>query len=173
MGGVEAWRPVVAVSVGVLPLVALAVAGLARWRRGQPAAWRRSLAEVGMVVGTLPWLWMTLTPQPAPTPRRLRLVPLLDIANLVTGDPVFAVTQVGGNLLVFAAFGYFAPRRWSIGPAAVVGIAAAAAAAVETTQYVLAIGRVSSVDDVLLNAAGAGLAALLSRFRSRPHSRRS
>lgn len=34
---------------------------------------------------------------------------------------------------------------------------------VEVAQYVLRLDRVSSVDDVLINAAGAGLAALASR----------
>ncbi|MFF5056526.1 hypothetical protein ACFY1S_25415 [Micromonospora sp. NPDC000663] len=35
-------------------------------------------------------------------------------------------------------------------------------------QYALRLDRASSVDDVLLNAAGAGLAALASRRRWRP-----
>ncbi|MFC5925572.1 VanZ family protein [Micromonospora vulcania] len=34
---------------------------------------------------------------------------------------------------------------------------------VETLQYALDLGRISSVDDVLLNATGAALAGLLSR----------
>ena len=33
----------------------------------------------------------------------------------------------------------------------------------ETLQYALALGRVSSVDDMLLDAAGAGLAGLTTR----------
>jgi glycopeptide antibiotics resistance protein len=36
-------------------------------------------------------------------------------------------------------------------------------AAIEITQYALDVGRVSSVDDVLLNATGALLAGLASR----------
>jgi len=42
-------------------------------------------------------------------------------------------------------------------------LAAACSTLIETGQYVLQLGRVSSVDDVLLNTAGAGLAALASR----------
>jgi glycopeptide antibiotics resistance protein len=34
---------------------------------------------------------------------------------------------------------------------------------IELAQYVFRLDRVSSVDDVLINAAGAGLAALASR----------
>jgi glycopeptide antibiotics resistance protein len=42
-------------------------------------------------------------------------------------------------------------------------VAATASVTVEILQYGLDLGRVSSIDDVLLNAAGAGLAALASR----------
>jgi glycopeptide antibiotics resistance protein len=43
------------------------------------------------------------------------------------------------------------------------GVAAAGSVLIETLQYVLPLARVASVDDVLLNSAGAGLAALASR----------
>jgi hypothetical protein len=164
-GGVQRWIPVVAVSLAVLPLGLLAVrVRTARLReRGlaSEVAVRRSVAEVGTIGGTLPWLWMILTPLPAP--RQVRPVPLLDIANLLAGAPLTAFFQIGGNLLVFAAFGLLAPVRWRIGAVAVTAIAAAGSVTVESLQYALNLGRVSSVDDVLLNAAGAGLAALLSR----------
>ena len=45
----------------------------------------------------------------------------------------------------------------------ILALAAGCSVLVETAQYVLPMDRVSSVDDVLLNAAGAGLAALVSR----------
>jgi glycopeptide antibiotics resistance protein len=45
----------------------------------------------------------------------------------------------------------------------ILALAAGCSILVETAQYVLRLDRVSSVDDVLLNAAGAGLAALASR----------
>jgi len=45
-----------------LPLAAVVVWALARRRRagGDSSAWRRSLAEVGIVHGTVPFLWMTM-----------------------------------------------------------------------------------------------------------------
>jgi glycopeptide antibiotics resistance protein len=46
---------------------------------------------------------------------------------------------------------------------AITGIAALGSATVETLQWVLGLGRVTSIDDVILNAMGAGLAALVSR----------
>lgn len=169
-GGVERWVPVVVVSIAALPLGVLAAITLARLRVGRGTAVgearRRSLAEVGLVAGTLPWVWMVLTPLPAP--RELRLVPLVDIVELLAGAPVTAFFQIVGNLLVFAAFGFFAPLRWAIGPAGVAAVAAVASVIVESLQFAPAIGRVSSVDDVLLNAAGAGLAAFAGRRVVRP-----
>jgi VanZ like family len=164
-GGILRWVPVVVISIAVFPLgllVARRLEGRAV-RRGVPpgVARRRALAEVGMVGGTAPWIWMILTPLPAP--RDVRLTPLRDVAELLADTPAAAFFQIVGNLLVFAALGFFAAARWRIGVLAVVGLAAAASLTVEALQYALALGRVSSVDDVLLNAAGAGIAALLSR----------
>jgi hypothetical protein len=177
-GGIQRWVPVVVIAIAALPLVVLATLVLAR-RRGdglssrpetrpdtraqsRPQARRRAMAEVGMVAGTLPWIWMILTPLPAA--RQVHLVPFVDVADLLAGDPAFAFFQIVGNLLVFAAFGFFAPWRWpGLGVAWVAGVAAGASVVVETLQYSLALGRVSSVDDVLLNAAGAALAAAASR----------
>ena len=45
----------------------------------------------------------------------------------------------------------------------VLALAAGCSVLIETAQYVLQLDRVSSVDDVLLNATGAALAALASR----------
>ncbi|MCM0678885.1 VanZ family protein [Micromonospora phytophila] len=149
-----------------LPLLVLLTAVLARHRRdaATPAeSWRRSVAEVGAVAGTLPWVWMVLTPRPAP--RGVDLVPLHDLVDLLTGSPAYAVIQVVGNLLVFAAFGFFAPVRLAAlaGVGRLFLLGAAGSVLIEAAQYVLDLGRVSSIDDVLLNAAGAALAGLLSR----------
>src|SRR5690606_10006398 len=90
------------------------------------------------------------------------LVPLQDLAAIL-GDG--AVGQVVGNLLVFAALGFFAPVRYAALASVprVLALAAGCSFLVEAAQYALRLDRVSSVDDVLLNAAGAGLAALASR----------
>lgn len=156
----------VTASVVALPVAALVVAALAavRRRRGVPprVAWWRSVSEVGMVAGTLPWIRMILTPKDAP--RGVRLTPLGDLAAQLT-DPATLVVQVGGNLLVFAALGFFAPIRWPAlaGPGRLFVVGAACSILVELAQYTLDLGRVSSVDDVLVNASGAALASLLSR----------
>jgi glycopeptide antibiotics resistance protein len=145
-----------------LPLVALVVWVLARLRRaaGGASAWRLSLAEVGMVYGTVPLVWITMMPGVGAgvVSGRVSLVPLRD---LVTMGPL----GIGGNLLIFAALGFFAPMRFAALASVprILALGAGCSALVEIAQYVLRLDRVSSVDDVLVNAAGAVLAGLASR----------
>ncbi|SCL16094.1 VanZ like family protein [Micromonospora rhizosphaerae] len=160
------WGPVLVAVLAGLPVAALLTGVLAAGRRdARPIGerWRRSVAEVGAVAGTVPWVWMILTPRPAP--RQVDLVPLRDLADLLVGPPATVVVQVVGNLLVFAALGFFAPVRFAAlaGVGRLFLLGAAGSVLVESLQYLLDLGRVSSVDDVLLNAAGAALAGLLSR----------
>ncbi len=72
-----------------------------------------SLAEVGIVYGTAPWVWITMLPgaEAGTVPGRVSLVPLRDLLTILASGPLTATTQVGGNLLVFAALGFFAPLR--------------------------------------------------------------
>jgi len=164
-GDLERWLPVVLVAALAVPAV-IGVAWLlfrTRIRKGvgRTDALRRTVAEVGMVAGTVPWLWMILTPIPGEG--LVHLVPFEDLAGQLERPLSWVFFQVTGNLLVFAAFGLLAPVRWPIGPWRVLGIAALASASVEFLQWALDLGRVASVDDVLLNAGGAALAALCSR----------
>jgi hypothetical protein len=157
------------ITVAVLPLAGLTVWALARRRSvtGTTSAWRRSLAEVGIIYGTVPWVWMIMLPgaQAGAVPGRVSLLPLRDLITIFADGPARATGQIVGNLLVFAALGFFAPLRFPTLASVprILGLAAGCSALVETAQYALQLDRVSSVDDVLLNAAGAGLAALASR----------
>jgi hypothetical protein len=157
---------VVLVTVAGLPVAALVAWMLAR-HRGATDAWRRSLAEVGIVYGTVPWVWMILLPgsEAGGDHGRVSLIPLRDLIAVLADDPLTATRQVVGNLLVFAALGFLAPLRFAVLASVprILALAAGLSILVETAQYVLRLDRVSSVDDVLLNAAGAGLAALASR----------
>jgi hypothetical protein len=161
-GCFDTFNGVVLMTLVGLPLAVLVVWGLARRRRaaGVTSAWRMSLAEVGMVYGTVPFVWMTLMPGPGAgiVPGRVSLVPLRD---LVTMGPL----GIGGNLLIFAALGFFAPIRFAALTSVprILALGASCSILAETAQYVLRLDRVSSVDDVLLNAAGAVPAALASR----------
>jgi hypothetical protein len=173
------WHRCFATENGVLlmTLIGLPVAGLAVWvlarrRRaaGARSAWRLSLAEVGMVYGTAPFVWMTMMPgsRAGDVPGRVSLVPLRD---LVTMGSVGIVA----NLLIFAALGFFAPLRFAALASVprVLVLGAGCSVLVETAQYVFQLDRVSSVDDVLVNAVGAALAALAShrwwRTTAQPH----
>lgn len=149
------------ITVLALPLAALTVCVLARHRR----SWRTAVADVGMIYGTVPWVWMTLLPgsHAGDAPARVSLVPLHDLLTMPAG-------QIVGNLLVFAALGFLAPLRFAALASVprILALAAVCSILIEVSQYVFQLDRVSSVDDVLLNTAGAGLAALASR-RWKPH----
>ena len=162
---------VVLITVALLPITAAMVWVLARRRRAAGAsaatAWLQSTAEVGIAYGTLPWVWMILLPlRPVAGARgRVHLVPLMDLVAVIGQGPTTAIVQVVGNLLVFAALGFFAPIRFSAlaSIARILALGAGCSVVVEVAQYVLRLDRVTSVDDVLLNATGAVLAALASR----------
>jgi glycopeptide antibiotics resistance protein len=113
-----------------------------------------------MVYGTVPFVWLTTMPGSGAgvVPGRVSLVPLRDLVSM---GPL----GIAGNLLIFAALGFFAPLRFAALASVlrVLALGAGCSALVETAQYVLRLDRVSSVDDVLVNAAGAALAALASR----------
>ncbi|GGS01810.1 hypothetical protein GCM10010169_53220 [Micromonospora fulviviridis] len=168
-GWLGTFNGVVLLTVAALPLAALAVWALARRRsvRGATQPWRTSLAEAGIVYGTVPWVWMIMLPgdRAGAVPGRVSLVPLRDLFTVLAGGPLTVTVQIVGNLLVFAALGFLAPLRFAVLASVprILALAAACSALVEVAQYVLRLDRVSSVDDVLLNTAGAGLAALASR----------
>lgn len=161
-GCFDTFNGVVLITVVTLPLAALVAWALARRRRaaGVTSAWRMSLAEVGMVYGTVPFVWMVMMPGSGAglVPGRVSLVPLRD---LLTMGPLGIVA----NLLVFAALGFFAPLRFAALASLprILAFGAGCSILVETAQYVLRLDRVSSVDDVLVNTAGVVLAALASR----------
>jgi glycopeptide antibiotics resistance protein len=139
-----------------LPVAALVVAALALFR----GSWRNSLAEVGIVYGTVPMVWLTLMPGPGAgtVPGRLSLIPFVDLAGM-------GLLGIAGNLVILAALGFFAPIRFAALASVprILALAAGCSALIEITQYVLQLDRVTSVDDVLVNTAGAVLAGLASR----------
>lgn len=145
------------------PLALLAGWGLARVRASRgaaPAAARRTAwAEVGMVYGTVPWVWMTMLPgsRAGEVTGAVSLVPLRDLGTM---DDV----QIVGNLVLLAALGFLAPIRYAALASVprVLALGVGVSTLIEVLQYVLLLDRVSSIDDVLLNASGAVIAAALS-----------
>ncbi|MEV4513193.1 VanZ family protein [Dactylosporangium sp. NPDC049525] len=161
-GCLDTENGVLLVTLAGLPLAAAVGWALARRRQaaGVTSAWRMSLAEVGMVYGTVPFVWMTMMPGPGAgiVPGRVSLVPLRDLVTMGT-------LGIAGNLLILAALGFFAPMRFAslASVPRILALCAGCSVLVETAQYVFQLDRVSSVDDVLVNAAGGVLAALASR----------
>ncbi|WP_033343192.1 VanZ family protein [Catenuloplanes japonicus] len=157
-GCLDTENGVVLMTLAGLPLAALLAWALARGRG--PGGRRLALAEVGMVYGTVPFVWMTLMPGPGAgvVPGRVSLIPLRDLIGM-------GALGIGVNLLILAALGFFAPMRFAALASVprVLALGAGASLLIETGQYVLRLDRVSSVDDVLINAVGAALAALASR----------
>lgn len=165
---IRGWHDLVSTFTGVallavvtLPLAVLAACLLATARRraGHHHPWRTSLAQVGILHGTVPFVWMTMLPgsRAGEVVGAMSLVPLRDLESMDTG-------QVVGNLLILASLGFFLPL---LSPAwaslrRIVVLAAVCSGLIEVLQFALQLDRVTSVDDVLLNTAGAGLAALLS-----------
>lgn len=74
------------VTVAALPLAVVAAWCLARRRgaAGVRSAWRMSLAEAGIVYGTLPWVWITMLPGAwaGVVAGRVSLVPLQDLVTM-------------------------------------------------------------------------------------------
>jgi hypothetical protein len=154
---------IVVLTVLGLPVAALAVPVLALLRRGLGVAWRRawrtSLAEVAIVYGTVPGVMLTMVPG--------------SMAGLVVGSvslepfadmPTMGRIGIVGNLLLLAALGFFGPIRfrWLRSVWRVLALATAGSVTIEVLQYALMLDRVSSIDDVILNAGGAALAAIVS-----------
>lgn len=165
---------IVLLTVAAAPVAMLSVLVLGALRRlfgvAPGRAWGASLAEVAIVYGTVPGVLLTMVPGPMAglVDGSVSLTPLEDLPTMTT-------VGVVGNLLIFAAAGFFGPIRFralrSVGRVLALGIAGSVT--IETLQYVLRLDRVSSIDDVLLNAGGAAVAAVLSwpvwrRRRPRP-----
>jgi hypothetical protein len=161
---INTYETVALITLAALPLAVLIAWVLAHRRRRAghttTSAWRTSLAEVGILYGTLPWLWLTLLPVSSgrPVHGTVSLEPLRDLSTMPT-------YQIVGNLLVLVALGFFAPLRFTALASIprILAVAAVCSILIETSQYVLQLDRVSSVDDVLLNPVGAGVAACASR----------
>ncbi|HZM74613.1 MAG TPA: VanZ family protein [Candidatus Limnocylindrales bacterium] len=155
------WLHVWLWTLALLPVAVLAVVALARLRPS--GSWRLSLAEVGMVYLTLPWLWMILTPVKVPPDTVMtHWVPFEDLKNLFGTDQFWV--QFGGNLGVFFALGALAPVRTAalVRPWRLLALGAGCSLVVEVLQRLFVCGRVFSVDDVLLNAVGCLLGGIIT-----------
>lgn len=150
-------------TVLALPVTMLVVPMLTALRRALGVAprqaWRTSLLDVIILYGTVPCVMMTLVPSSSAgyLPGNISLVPFEDL-------PTMSPLGLVGNLLILATLGFFGPIRFRALRSVwrVLALTVAISVSIEVLQHVLPLGRVSSVDDVLLNAGGATVAAVLS-----------
>ncbi|MFF7850872.1 VanZ family protein [Streptomyces sp. NPDC007910] len=129
------------------------------------------------LLALVPFLLVTLA-HGYGTENRISAVPLREILDAsahadVDLSDARAVNLVG-NVLLLVPFGTAAafvwPGRRRVLKTALTG--AALSVTVEVAQYALSLGRVTSVDDVLLNTSGAALGAVLvRRWTRRPRPR--
>ena len=110
---------------------------------------------------------LVAAPQPGRPGGAVRLVPGTDLGVALQAAPgdLLPWLQLVGNLLLLAPFGALVPVRlaafasWS----RIASGALLLTCGIEFLQWTVLTGRVVSADDVLLNATGALLGALLSR----------
>lgn len=143
---------------------ATVLANAARRQPGRPVLRRDTLADIALIAGTVPWLILMLWPRPG-EPSSISVIPLSDLADQLREDRVSAAFQIGANLAVFAVAGFLGPIRWPVlrSPLLVAALGFGCSALMETAQYALGLGRIASVDDVLLNGGGMLMAYRLGR----------
>ncbi|MFJ2828754.1 VanZ family protein [Streptomyces sp. NPDC087263] len=140
------------------------------------ASWRLAVLDGLLAASVLPFLYATLS-QGYGTGRTLSLIPFDELSSSLgtTQMALSGVTllNIGGNVALLFAFGLLLPlrSRWCSGFGRVAMVTALLSTGVEAAQYVLDVGRVSSVDDVLINVVGAMAGAQVSRrwWLSRRH----
>lgn len=156
--------------VALVVAVATAVLWRSLSRRGQ-----RVVAWLWLLTATAAVVLVTLTPQ---TPmidknnvvitRALEIVPFQELYYAAFSSVSWrvAVEQIGGNILLFLPVGIGlallklrAPRGLAFGFVAGAGLGIM----IESLQWILGLGRVSSVDDVILACLGTGIGNLVGQ----------
>lgn len=111
-------------------------------------------------------LLLTLMPNGSLHGRTLNLVPLRDMWRTLTNsiDWSVPVAQLGGNVLpVFPVGLLLALRRPDLRASWMIAALLALTGSIEALQYLLGVGRVASIDDVMLGTLGGFLGCLVGR----------
>lgn len=131
---------------------------------------RRALLSTGidvmLVFSLLGIVLVTLWPRPwAYRAASIQLVPLVDSMDILfhSVDWSVPVRNLGCNILLFIPYGFFITWRFGHKRRVLFALITGAVVSVliEAMQYVLPLGRISSVDDVLFNTLGALLGSAL------------
>lgn len=160
---------------GFTPLVsvflpaAAAVAGISlllRQLAGSCNALAESVLDAALGYSALCVAFLVFTPQRG-TASRLHLELGEDVRTALAAGTTECTPwlQLAGNLLLLAPLGALVPRRisWFNSTARIAAGGLLLAGFIELVQFLLVPGRVSSVDDIVLNALGAVLGGLFAR----------
>ncbi|WP_175496921.1 VanZ family protein [Actinopolyspora alba] len=166
----------------VVALIGIPVAVLLWWGWAKLRGDRwQAAGDVAVVLSCLPVAYLVFSPTYG-APSQVSLLPGAELASPFDGvrrGETAAVVQLVANTVLLLPLGVVLPLRfrWARSVARIGLVALMASLAVEFAQYFLAVGRVSSTDDVILNTAGALLGAWAARgwrkWRSTSESPRS
>lgn len=156
-------------------LSALAWPMLTRRHRDKGAGWRSAMItsspDVMAVSSVLMVLSLTLQPRYWGGGRSVQLTPLADITGVIASgySAQWATVQLLGNVLIFIPIGFLLPWRFEVfdGFGRILPFAAALATFIELFQFIVPLGRTVSVDDAILNVAGAVLGYAILRLIAR------
>lgn len=153
--------------LGAIILVTHLPAIRAEKKTGSRVLWQWAVASWVLAV-----LLVTLYPQAwgMESERGLSLVPFASMTGIGTEVGFSALFEILANCVLFV-LGGFLLQFASIGPRRVVGMCVALALLVEILQYVVAVSRVTSVDDVIWAGLGSSAGLFLGR-RLRDRRRR-
>jgi hypothetical protein len=164
-------------ALGLIPvlLAAAVVSGVLLTRHrvraggGFHAALRASILDVASALMLAVVLIFVFVPSDEVS-RRLELIPFADLWRSSPGvlPRMEAVVEILGNLALFIPLGFLLGlRRPSASIVRVVVLFATFSSVIEIGQFALAVGRTTSVGDVLANTAGGVGGWLLWRWTSR------
>ncbi|MBB3663024.1 glycopeptide antibiotics resistance protein [Prauserella sediminis] len=159
------------IPVGVTMLIPASAAWLmlvSRRRRRLPVRQAVTTASLDTVICLVIGWILLLVAMPTAGESRVHLIPGTDLLPVTADDE--AAWQFAANLGLLLPPAMLLPLRWawwrSIRRAT--AWAFAASCGIELLQYVAAIGRVASVDDVLVNTVGAMVGATVAAWITRP-----
>lgn len=159
--------PILVLSVLLLASLAVFLLHRSRRRAGRRRPLTRSLLDVALPSWALVVLYLTvLVPIPLGdrAARTLDLTPA-ETVNLFLAPSTTGWAQALGNLVLLVPLGAMIPLRFAAfrTTGQVAAVVFLISLVIELLQLVFPLGRVTSVDDLLLNTAGGTVGALLTR----------
>ena len=119
---------------------------------------RMLVLNAALVCVVLGVLLITLSPRPEAFASRTDLIPFHPLWSALTGevDATLVAATFGANVVLFIPLGILLPLRWPALDSGVLVtlVSGLLAGVIESLQYVMDLGRVTQVDDVIFNAMG-------------------